>query len=200
MNSTCYSIDQIQKDLGKFYIQLVYIFSYIEQSDYMHPVKFYFTSDALLGSALSSRHDEYYFKITEIQTDKGLVLPSISTIYTFELDSKTNYITAYNGVNIFEVFITGSNLKDIYQRKYIKFQDVIANTGGFIKFIMLFLSVINNYISGKFQFSSLIKNYESKLDILLKEKKFVGQILKKKTNETWEDNFLEKCKIYINLY
>jgi hypothetical protein len=169
MNNSCYRIEDIQKELVKMVIQFVYTFTYIDQADYHQPIKYFFASDALTGSSLSTRHDEYFLKPIEIQTDGGFILSSYEYLTSFQLDTKTNYVSSYNGVNIFEVVVAGSNLKDIYQRKYIKIQDVIASIGGFIKGILLFFTILNNHISAKFKFLTLITEFETKLNEKMKE-------------------------------
>jgi hypothetical protein len=192
MNNTCYSIEEITQELPFMVIQFIYTYSYTDISDYLNPIKYYFAADIITGLGFSTRHDEYYLKPLEVQTDDGFILPSYSSKNSFQLDSKTNYLRSYNGLTIFELFISCSNLKDIYQRKYIKIQEIIANIGGFIKCVMMFFTVVNDFISSKMKFLSIILSFENKL------KHHYRQIDRKSLNSTSKSSVDLRINNYVS--
>jgi hypothetical protein len=143
MNNTCYPKEQILQELTFFYLQFIYLDHYVDPQDYDNPFKLIFGADLLQGSSYSGRSDNYFFKKVNIETDSGFLLSDINEKQSFQLDSKTNFVIANNPSFIFQQIITLNNLVDVYKRKYIKIQTIMANTGGFISFALELLRFLN---------------------------------------------------------
>lgn len=77
-----------------------------------------------------------------------MILPDAKYQEYIQLDSISSGSTAELSTEIFTNVIVGlNNLKDIYNRKYIKIQDVSAQVGGLIKFFLMFADFFLTFYS-----------------------------------------------------
>jgi hypothetical protein len=192
MNDTCYTTEKIQKDLVDVYIQFVYQDSYVDLGDFNNPIRPFLNSDILQGSAQASRVDAYYYKVYNIITDSGLIMSDKVSFDSYQLEQKNSYLTPLNFPNIFRFIVSISNIKDNYERKYVKIQQVLANTGGFIKFILIFSIFFNNFISAKFMLAQIFYSLEEKYHHYFKGKE--GKLPVKASNigSTRANNFINQ--------
>lgn len=162
----CKSRKQIQEYLGEFFIQLIVSNSYVDNNDYLNPIKRTYESKIIKGSSKSFRQDYYFFKTYEYNSDNGMLMEDIQTTNYFELENTESEIY-YNPdtETMYEIFLTISNQRLIYKRTYLKVQKIAADVGGFIKFCTIILNlVVLNY--GKLQlYSYLYKNIGDHDDI-----------------------------------
>jgi hypothetical protein len=80
-------------------------------------------------------------KNTKILTDSGIILEDVSETSFHQLDTIYFDILS-SGNNFLYLYIEATKMTDNYYRKYVKLQDLIANTGGLIKFLFTISSVI----------------------------------------------------------
>src|SRR5690606_10236691 len=59
------------------------------------------------------------------------------------------------------------SLRDIYSRRYLKLQEVLASVGGFIKIIMIFFATFNDYVHSNLLYQDMylgiLNKYEQKV-------------------------------------
>jgi hypothetical protein len=183
MNNTCYPIEQVQTMFNYIDMHVVCLDYFIDTKDYINPIKPTFFSSINIGSVKGSRTDEYVFKNTEVRTDEGWIMESIDTKYTNQYErSGSTFVNWSPGDPIhFDIF-TVDSLRDINHRKYLKLQDVLATSGGFLKICLLFFSFLNDY----FQSHNLIENMY--LQIIEKYCKRVNQSLGDNENLNSQNN------------
>jgi archaellin len=148
-NVTCNTIDQVQMELKMFYIHFLYLDYFIDLTDNLNPFKEIWNSDLIQVSANAKRSDEYYYKMVNINSDNGWVLEDFSEAQIYQFDNKISVSAGYDGVDMFECKVSISNLNDIHTRKYVKLQEIFANTGGFIKFLLMFMSIMAEFYSDR---------------------------------------------------
>jgi hypothetical protein len=145
----CDDLTDIQDRLKLFYIHFLYLDHYLDLTDYASPFKEIWTSDLIQVTATARRSEEYYYKIVNINDDIGWILEDFDESQIFQFDSRSSITQGFDGVDILECKVSISNLNDNYVRKYVKLQEIFANTGGFVKFLLMFLSVITEYYSDR---------------------------------------------------
>lgn len=70
-----------------------------------------------------------------------------NTVKTYQFLSKNALMMSYNTEFFLCILTDISNISTVMGRKYLKIQTVMANVGGFIKFVMLFICSFNNFIT-----------------------------------------------------
>lgn len=125
---------------------MVYLDHYLDANDYNSPIKQTLRADFLQGSAYSSRSDTYYLKVLDFYSDNGWVLEDTTFNSTFQFDYAVGAIYPM-ATAVYNIDFTLSDIKEVYRRSYVKAQTVMANIGGFIKFIILFCAYINSYLA-----------------------------------------------------
>jgi hypothetical protein len=156
MNNTCYSKETIQAKHSKVVMQLLYSTAFVTPKDFSNPIKYLYNAEQLLLDTKATRNDFYYFKNTEVVTDEGWIMESWGSQRTFQFNSFYNQITPSSTSNtILQIDIAMDNLKDVYSRKYLKLQDVLASAGGFVKMFVLVFSIAMEYINNKLIYQSI---------------------------------------------
>jgi hypothetical protein len=159
MNNTCYPISKIQNLYSMLNMHIVGLNYFIDSKDYENPIKPNYLSTINIGSSTASRTDVYFYKNTEVRTDEGWIMESFNIIPTIQFESNTNSIVpALPGDSIHFIIISIQDLKDIYSRKYLKLQDILASAGGFVKICLMFFSFFNNYCQSNKIFQTVYLN------------------------------------------
>lgn len=144
-NYSCKTPDQIKSKLGRFFIHFGLSTMYVDSNDYDNPLKRNFFTRIMRVSVFNYRNDIIFNRIVDYTTDSGFLLESKSTkhgilISRLESDSLFNEKLG----PILDIMLTLDNIKQNYNRSYIKIQTVAANIGGMIKFLTVILSFINS--------------------------------------------------------
>jgi hypothetical protein len=146
-NNSCLPIEEIQKDLTEFYAQYIFLDRYYDLTNYEQPVTAYWRSDLLQLGGYSSRSDQYTTRVLSLKSDEGLILETNNQITTSQFNSKIALAMGFNP-QFFLLLVTDiSNISTVLGRKYAKVQAIMANTGGFVKFVLLIIATFNNFIS-----------------------------------------------------
>jgi hypothetical protein len=132
----------------------------VDTSNFKNPTTGIIQSDNLNSEANSWSRMKIYFKQININTDSGFFLENIENQSTIGIDSiKTESFYSPNTDTIFSHIIQHSEWLEVYQREYIKVQDVFAMMGGFINFSLLVLRFLISYISKPQIIDIFNKNY-----------------------------------------
>jgi hypothetical protein len=147
MNNTCYPIEIVKSMYSMLNIHMISLNYYIDAKDYENPIKPSYVSNLNIGSTTGSRTDTYFFKNTDVKTDEGWILESFNKLSNVQFESSSNAIVPANpGDHIHWIIISIEDLRDVYTRKYLKLQDILASAGGFIKVCLLFFCFLNDYL------------------------------------------------------
>ncbi len=115
-------------------------------------------SDIMQISSLSARTDDYLMRVNKLNTDSGWILESKEDTASYEKDSQVSLVIGKNSDFYWNGRVNISNMVDIYTRKYVKLQGILASAGGFIKFVMTIFCFINNYINDSSFYSYLLND------------------------------------------
>jgi hypothetical protein len=181
----CKSQEEIDSKLSNGFFTLHFVDMLFDPTDFETPYKYIFRKEYYTSiSTKFFKTYSFYFKNVDYVTDAGFLLEDKSTQPFYQFDYNSEMIDlAPNPTLLFRGFIRTSPIRDIYERKYSKIPDVVAQMGGLIKgitFIVTILisfplktgyheyvinSVFNNNIADKFKnpsaaasFSNTIKN------------------------------------------
>jgi hypothetical protein len=143
----CATPAEIDKVIFDLLIGVYALDSYIDLLDYENPQKYTITN--VMQPIMKGFTKQTYFRMknTFIITDTGLILednqtpqkfPQIDNIYT-----DINILDDYVMITYFE----GMKINDVYYRRYVKVQDLLASVGGLIKLLFMVASLLMNNIS-----------------------------------------------------
>jgi hypothetical protein len=145
-NNSCLPLEEIQNNLSEFYAQYILVDTFCDLTSHDTPVTSYWRSDIISLSGYSSRYDQYTTKVINIQSDEGIIMETNNTLVSHQLQSKSALSSNYNS-EFLRINTDISNIRTVLGRKYQKIQEVMANVGGFIKFIMLIFFTLNTFVT-----------------------------------------------------
>lgn len=148
-SDNCTPEETVQEELSAFFVQFLYLDHYVNSLNYSVPIKPLLNSDMIQLAYSSSRYDFYTFNLISFYTDSGWIMEDSTYLNSFQFAGKSSIMYASTPAYIQNIGISLTNMQDTYTREYIKLQTIFANTGGFIKFFMLFLSFINKFFGKK---------------------------------------------------
>ncbi len=147
-NNHCHPDQKIREDLKTFFVQFLYKDSFIDNQDLDDPVKYFITSNTLKSSSLAYRRDYFIYKNIDYNTDTGILLSEfVSSKHSALLPLTTDSVSDPETGIFTNVLFGLNNIKEVYDRKYIKVQDVAAQVGGIIKLFMIVINFTVEYIS-----------------------------------------------------
>jgi hypothetical protein len=82
-----------------------------------------------------------YFKNIDYSTDSGFFLQDPSTKHYLQLDYISELMDFRKTPQFFSCLLRTSNNRDMYNRMYVKIQDILANMGGLIEGILLCIEI-----------------------------------------------------------
>lgn len=150
MNSSstdnCTPEEEVQQDLSEFYAHFLYLDHYVNAMYYTEPINPLLKGDMMQLSISKSRYDSYYFNLINFLTDAGWILKDSTDQKSFQYASSSGMMYPSTPDYVHDIDISLTNIQNAYTRSYIKLQTIFANTGGFIKFIMMTLTFANQII------------------------------------------------------
>jgi hypothetical protein len=130
----CKSPEIIDKHLNGGFIGYRLIDTIINHNNYSQPIQ-------RIATNSYTSFSQNYYKVIDVRlknidyfTDSGLILEETqyqSALQMLSIDSFFDLRTILPGQNFFEFEIRLSNKRDIYNRRYIKLQDIAAKVSGF---------------------------------------------------------------------
>ncbi len=176
----CYSEDKIKERLAGVYFQFLTLDHQLRHSNVNNPIKQIFTYNTLsLDSKLYKRYMLYYKQLKYI-SDKGIIFKEPIQFDNFIFDSHDS-----------EVFLTPPKVNDprtfgilsfrnrrnviIYERSFMKIQELFAKIGGIVKFIMIVAEIIVLFFTRRMMMFDLINSLDFPLtDFPFQEKKITS--------------------------
>jgi hypothetical protein len=153
--------------LDDWYVQVMYLSYSLSLTNYEKPILSVLNSDIIPLALGTLTNQEYFLKISTLNTDSGLILESMDTDYTFSYDYsiRSNQVMPKENPYVFNALFTISNVQEIFTRRYIKIQGILAVVGGFMKFLLSFVTFFNNYLIETYFCDDLIMTSLHKTDI-----------------------------------
>jgi len=139
------SIFQNEITGSNFYYSLMYLEALPDMDDFDRPIKQYFNYKFESLSLKVQKRRLQYFKRVIIKNDKGWFFNDLEEKEYLSSDtivSDFNFKDELNEDVVYSHYIYFANKVDIYNRSYIKIQEVIANIGGFSKILYAILTYI----------------------------------------------------------
>ena len=166
-NIICKSPNEINDYISNSVILLNYLSWRVDHLNISNPVGPYLYSDILMNSLNSVKRYFYYFSPSIYYSEHGLIFNSNKIFKFYEYHGKfmdfveTEKSKDFSDSTFFECIITCFPEKNIYNRKYVKIQDILGDIGGCVDFIAIILKYISCYFSEK---SFLIEFYNCLMD------------------------------------
>ena len=154
-NNNCKSEEIIDKFLDNSYLEMVYLSESIDHSNISYPLSENLRNQLYVVAKEHVKRYYQYFQIASYSSDTGLVLNNIK-IFDF-VENKNLFLdfvkdeeqSFYTSAALLEIALTSTDQKTIYQRKYVKVQNVLGSIGGFINVLYVFFQFITSYFTKK---------------------------------------------------
>jgi hypothetical protein len=143
----CRSKEEIREKLKYSFFKVRLPNYYVNHDNYKNPLVQYIKSTESMMTSDFTRRAYYFFSEIQYFSDDGYILENKSYDTKVELSNFfdqtgiTTMLTGEKGEDIyFESFwaFENSGIQPVYQRRYKKIQDILAEVGGFINFLRLF--------------------------------------------------------------
>jgi hypothetical protein len=106
-------------------------------------MKYYLKADTIKAGSTSYTRFNYLYSNPKFSTDSGVIIQSYEDNVYFQMSSILNQATPDPVTPYFAQILLGlSDFQDVYERKYIKMQEIAANISGIIKFIGIILQFL----------------------------------------------------------
>ena len=148
-DSRCKNITEInqyfQEPKGQKMFHLYFLDHYINNSDYINPIKQYFSRLETPYESEQYTIHNIKFNPSFIKTDHGMIIEKTKEELSYAYDRNEEYIKD-KGIND-DIYIGYSfffkNVMIEFERKYKRIQDIISEIGGFYKFAQLVAFYLN---------------------------------------------------------
>ena len=141
---------------NKIYYSIIYPLAYFSPGNFTNPLQASYVNYFQLLSANLYKKNRYFFTKTELERDTGWIFTDTNnySIITydrnnFDIDNRpdTDINNPSISSNIYATTIYFVKNHDKYTMSYIKMQDLAAQTGGFMKIVMVFFFVFNYHLN-----------------------------------------------------
>lgn len=160
-NITCVEENEMENIFkGKFF-NLFITDAYFDTTDFSSPIKHKITNYYNLLDLKIKNFEEVFMQHTYIETDVGIIFEENlhrEIINVDKFSSLTGSVNPNDG-SIFEFYINSSTNRTIISRSYMKFQELAAFIGGFIKIYMIIAEIICNYFYNKMELFDMINSF-----------------------------------------
>jgi hypothetical protein len=160
-NSTknnCLPKDEIDRQLGYFYFSLYFVNSYINGEE-INPVVEFVDSYSWLTSNNIFKLFNIKFRENKYKSDFGYVFREIKTDVFYTLEPLFIEVSIGHRNQEFSTIRFGNSaFASVYNRKFGKLQDLVAQIGGAFKFIIIVGSILSNYVTDKMFYVEVAEN------------------------------------------
>jgi len=157
-NPICASKAEIDEKLKGGFFVVNYVDSIFEPKNYTHPQKYVRRNFYTSMSNKFFKELSFYMKNIDYLTESGFILDQQTNDYFLQLDYSYEIYDFRESNEFFFCNFRLSYNRDIYYRKYIKIQDVIAQVGGFFKGIMIIAKFLDFWYSKSSFFINLLNS------------------------------------------
>ena len=180
MKGTCKSTSDIINFFNTNTFYMTYAPSAVDTLNYNRPFNQHGAFYEIMTNYETKTSIFFDFQSIQIVTDDGIIIESqqVQRILN-KNDDKVFFFTRVDGDPLVELFIQSGNIRKTYERVYDKIQDVLAQTGGAIKILMIFFAFIakpivqfnfykdlgNEYFEYEYEEKNRINNEPLKLNL-----------------------------------
>ena len=155
----CYSNSKIFEILKGSKLILTYFEGSLDHHNYKHPVQIQSRTDEFPLNLQIHKTITYIFDKSDYKSDNGIMFNNIDyytffTFRNFRLDFQLNE----NYSNLLTIKFIASDYSYEYERRYLKFQDIMTNVISYIHGIYIFLHLILYYIIKKLLYMNVINH------------------------------------------
>jgi hypothetical protein len=193
-NKVCATPEEIQKRLNTPIYMAVFMLDYfVDLNDLDNPMTPFITSYVTTLMKDFTKLGYVKFKSSFINTDTGYLLDSVDDIKSFsQIDVIRNDVAKVDD-NLLSLYFEVNKINDVYYRRYVKIQDLLASIGGLIKLLFTVSSLMIMYFShNKLLLEIGVNTFKLNKEIVLletKSNKIVNHSLDKSNlNETKNPN------------
>ena len=150
IKTDCLPLEEAKRLASKSRIQMNYLIDniIIDTSKFSHPFINNVDSDSINTDANSWSRMQILMKQIMINTDVGFIFETIEQKVYSGIDSiRFESFYSPNSTTIFSHLFVFSDWLEVYDREYIKIQDILAMMGGFINFSLIVLKYFIYYIT-----------------------------------------------------
>lgn len=160
----CYPKEKIEKELENVFLQVRFKDYTLDHSVIKEPKVPYIYSDMVQASSTTYKRTWYYFANVEYESDEGYVFEHKNkqslNIFSGTRDA-TDLRTSATVPGTFAVAsFYNSPLKKLYNRRYYKAQNMIADLGGIIKGILT-IGYVLNFLVSEYLYDCELLNFNS---------------------------------------
>ena len=154
-NNNCQSEEIIDKFLDNSYLEMVYLSESIDHSNFIYPLNENLRNQLYIVAKEHVKRYYQYFQIATYSSNTGLIFDKIKKFEFIEnhnlfLDFvKDEDQSFYTSASLLEIALTSTDQITIYERKYVKFQNVLGSIGGFINVLYVICQFITSYFTKK---------------------------------------------------
>ena len=154
-NNICKSEDTINKFLKNSYLIMVYLSESVDHSNTSNPLVETLKNEIYIVAKEHVKRYYQYFQIANYNSDVGLIWNKIKKFDLTETKSvHTDFVKEedqdfYTSNALLEIAFTSTDQRTIYERKYVKLQEILGDIGGFTDIVFVFFQFISNYFSKK---------------------------------------------------
>ena len=142
-NNTCKTNDEIANFFNNNSFYMSYVPSNVDTLNYETPFNQHGDFYNIMTNYEQKTSIFFYFQDTYINTDDGVIFESFSTKRILNKASdKAFFYPKKEGDPVLELFMQSGKVMISYERVYIKLQEVLAQTGGAIKMLLIFFVII----------------------------------------------------------
>ena len=203
-SSKCTNVTFMKDWLGssnKLFYEIYYPSVYFSPENYTHPLRIELINSIYQITTNLYKKTRFFFSASEIQSDKGVIFPSVTTEKKISMDSSQQDFEFKSDNDLMDSHISSSILATTiylmrtynkYSLSYMKLQDLAAQVGGIMKILMVIFLIIN------FPF----KEFQKDIDVLNNIFEFnqsQNEINDNKLSKIELNNFLSKKKTCKNL-
>jgi hypothetical protein len=173
VNSTgkCAPQSEIDTVLTKVNIAYSYVDAYVNLDNYETPYSYYLARNIIAFNRQLGKTVFMKVKSTVIQTDSGILMDDVGASSLLQAEPPTTDIVG-DPNTYFHLLIVSTKIQDTYVRKNIKVQDIVANVGGLLKFLLTLGTVLLiPYQQRSFKFEIINNLYKINQHVEIKNQK-----------------------------
>jgi hypothetical protein len=171
-NIICKSPEDIQKILSSYMVHLDLLDYSVEHLNFTNPIKPGRVSHNTLSFSSMYRRISLEFKSIVYESDNGIFLTDIQRTVVTSIDNidetlapRDTFLYSPGELGVIAIRNNNKGLNDLYSRRYVKMQAIIANVGGFMQIVRIIGNLLVTFYSHFDLYYKIISNSYYKYDI-----------------------------------
>lgn len=136
----CLPLEDMKSFVKGKYLNLYFMDQIVDPTNFNNPIKLFSRNIYMLLDSLLYKEMELFFRTIQIESDVGFFIEDKNYLTTYQYDRFTvdsKSLDDDENPLLASIWVYCSSKKITYIRSYIKVQDIAANVGGIVKFMML---------------------------------------------------------------